>query len=189
MNILCEVNWWSWLQRTIIFTTYATYDFCLMFTKNVQKCFMLTSLLPSSTGSITPTVELNGLAMKRGEPAIYRPLDPKPMPNYRANYNFRGMFNQRWAHHWTSSKVIRIHMAWKLSCYIYPTQPDCQKYDRNGRADWFQQELLLQNWERPADGVTCPSDSILSREPGSDQGSPAWVIISVDQKSNLSFQF
>lgn len=49
------------------------------------------------TGSITPTVELNGLAMKRGEPAIYRPLDPKPMPNYRANYNFRGMFNQRWA--------------------------------------------------------------------------------------------
>lgn len=47
------------------------------------------------TGSITPTVELNGLAMKRGEPAIYRPLDPKPMPNYRANYNFRGMFNQR----------------------------------------------------------------------------------------------
>uniref|UniRef100_H3CRX3 Double-stranded RNA-binding protein Staufen homolog 2 n=1 Tax=Tetraodon nigroviridis TaxID=99883 RepID=H3CRX3_TETNG len=43
----------------------------------------------SNPGSITPTVELNGLAMKRGEPAIYRPLDPKPMPNYRANYNFR----------------------------------------------------------------------------------------------------
>ncbi|KAI1902292.1 hypothetical protein AGOR_G00043220 [Albula goreensis] len=51
--------------------------------------------LNSNPGSITPTVELNGLAMKRGEPAIYRPLDPKPMPNYRANYNFRGMFNQR----------------------------------------------------------------------------------------------
>ncbi|XP_018955283.1 double-stranded RNA-binding protein Staufen homolog 2-like [Cyprinus carpio] len=50
----------------------------------------------SNPGSITPTVELNGLAMKRGEPAIYRPLDPKPIPNYRANYNFRGMFNQRY---------------------------------------------------------------------------------------------
>ncbi|KAK1807014.1 hypothetical protein P4O66_004855, partial [Electrophorus voltai] len=49
----------------------------------------------SNPGSITPTVELNGLAMKRGEPAIYRPLEPKPIPNYRANYNFRGMFNQR----------------------------------------------------------------------------------------------
>lgn len=52
-------------------------------------------LLLFFTGSITPTVELNGLAMKRGEPAIYRPLDPKPLPNYRANYNFRGMYNQR----------------------------------------------------------------------------------------------
>ncbi|MGH0124974.1 UNVERIFIED_CONTAM: hypothetical protein FKN15_005525 [Acipenser sinensis] len=51
-------------------------------------------------GSITPTVELNGLAMKRGEPAIYRSLDPKPLPNYRANYNFRGMFNQR---------IIQVH--------------------------------------------------------------------------------
>uniref|UniRef100_A0A8C6EBE8 DRBM domain-containing protein n=1 Tax=Microcebus murinus TaxID=30608 RepID=A0A8C6EBE8_MICMU len=50
----------------------------------------------NNPGSITPTVELNGLAMKRGEPAIYRPLDPKPFPNYRANYNFRGMYNQRY---------------------------------------------------------------------------------------------
>lgn len=62
-----------------------------MFTTNCH-CH---SYLLSYAGSITPTVELNGLAMKRGEPAIYRPLDPKPMPNYRANYNFRGMFNQR----------------------------------------------------------------------------------------------
>ncbi|KAL8182016.1 UNVERIFIED_CONTAM: Double-stranded RNA-binding protein Staufen 2 [Gekko kuhli] len=48
----------------------------------------------NNPGSITPTVELNGLAMKRGEPAIYRPLDQKPVPNYRVNYNFRGMYNQ-----------------------------------------------------------------------------------------------
>ncbi|XP_072460982.1 double-stranded RNA-binding protein Staufen homolog 2 isoform X4 [Notamacropus eugenii] len=58
----------------------------------------------SNPGSITPTVELNGLAMKRGEPAIYRPLDPKPFPNYRANYNFRGMYNQSCQH--SSLKTI-----------------------------------------------------------------------------------
>ncbi|NP_001080784.1 staufen double-stranded RNA binding protein 2 S homeolog [Xenopus laevis] len=46
--------------------------------------------------SITPTVELNGLAMRRGEPAIYRSLDPKPLPNHRANYNYRGMYHQRY---------------------------------------------------------------------------------------------
>ncbi|XP_073439931.1 double-stranded RNA-binding protein Staufen homolog 2 isoform X2 [Dendrobates tinctorius] len=34
--------------------------------------------------------------MKRGEPAIYRPLDPKPLPNHRTNYNYRGMYNQRY---------------------------------------------------------------------------------------------
>uniref|UniRef100_A0A3Q3Q174 Double-stranded RNA-binding protein Staufen homolog 2 n=1 Tax=Monopterus albus TaxID=43700 RepID=A0A3Q3Q174_MONAL len=59
--------------------------------------------------SITPTVELNGLAMKRGEPAVYRPLDPKPMPNYRANYNFRGMFNQRY--HYPVPKIFYVQLS------------------------------------------------------------------------------
>ncbi|KAF2981975.1 hypothetical protein EK904_011929 [Melospiza melodia maxima] len=46
--------------------------------------------------------------MKRGEPAIYRPLDPKPIPNYRANYNFRGMYNQRLAYKGTTlSGIVR----------------------------------------------------------------------------------
>ncbi|XP_046880038.1 double-stranded RNA-binding protein Staufen homolog 2 isoform X1 [Hypomesus transpacificus] len=63
----------------------------------------------SNPGSITPTVELNGLAMKRGEPAIYRPLDPKPMPNYRANYNFRGIFNQRY--HYPVPKIFYVQLS------------------------------------------------------------------------------
>ncbi|KAM7175015.1 double-stranded RNA-binding protein Staufen homolog 2 isoform 3-T7 [Macrochelys suwanniensis] len=62
-----------------------------------------------SEGSITPTVELNGLAMKRGEPAIYRPLDPKPIPNYRANYNFRGMYNQRY--HCPVPKIFYVQLT------------------------------------------------------------------------------
>uniref|UniRef100_A0A3B3XA46 Double-stranded RNA-binding protein Staufen homolog 2 n=1 Tax=Poecilia mexicana TaxID=48701 RepID=A0A3B3XA46_9TELE len=63
----------------------------------------------SNPGSITPTVELNGLAMKRGEPAIYRPLDPKPIPNYRANYNFRGMINQRY--HYPVPKIFYVQLS------------------------------------------------------------------------------
>ncbi|XP_074059775.1 double-stranded RNA-binding protein Staufen homolog 2 isoform X7 [Macrotis lagotis] len=63
----------------------------------------------SNPGSITPTVELNGLAMKRGEPAIYRPLDPKPFPNYRANYNFRGMYNQRY--HCPVPKIFYVQLT------------------------------------------------------------------------------
>ncbi|XP_055969361.1 double-stranded RNA-binding protein Staufen homolog 2 isoform X3 [Sorex fumeus] len=63
----------------------------------------------NNPGSITPTVELNGLAMKRGEPAIYRPLDPKPIPNYRANYNFRGMYNQRY--HCPMPKIFYVQLT------------------------------------------------------------------------------
>ncbi|KAK6491001.1 double-stranded RNA-binding protein Staufen-like protein 2-like isoform X2 [Huso huso] len=70
----------------------------------------------SNPGSITPTVELNGLAMKRGEPAIYRPLDPKPLPNYRANYNFRGMFNQRY--HYPVPKIFYVQLTVGTSEFI-----------------------------------------------------------------------
>ncbi|XP_015271698.1 PREDICTED: double-stranded RNA-binding protein Staufen homolog 2 isoform X2 [Gekko japonicus] len=63
----------------------------------------------NNPGSITPTVELNGLAMKRGEPAIYRPLDQKPVPNYRANYNFRGMYNQRY--HCPVPKIFYVQLT------------------------------------------------------------------------------
>ncbi|XP_072555895.1 double-stranded RNA-binding protein Staufen homolog 2 isoform X2 [Paramormyrops kingsleyae] len=70
----------------------------------------------SNPGSITPTVELNGLAMKRGEPAIYRPLDPKPVPNYRANYNFRGMFNQRY--HYPVPKIFYVQLMVGSSEFI-----------------------------------------------------------------------
>ncbi|XP_049637770.1 double-stranded RNA-binding protein Staufen homolog 2 isoform X3 [Suncus etruscus] len=63
----------------------------------------------NNPGSITPTVELNGLAMKRGEPAIYRPLDPKPIPNHRANYNFRGMYNQRY--HCPMPKIFYVQLT------------------------------------------------------------------------------
>ncbi|XP_078456588.1 double-stranded RNA-binding protein Staufen homolog 2 isoform X2 [Lampetra fluviatilis] len=49
-------------------------------------------MLPA--GSITPTVELNGMAMKLGLPVFYRHFDPPPMPGYRPNYNYRGMPHQ-----------------------------------------------------------------------------------------------
>uniref|UniRef100_A0A8C5W2H5 Staufen double-stranded RNA binding protein 2 n=1 Tax=Microcebus murinus TaxID=30608 RepID=A0A8C5W2H5_MICMU len=70
----------------------------------------------NNPGSITPTVELNGLAMKRGEPAIYRPLDPKPFPNYRANYNFRGMYNQRFVYDNTLNVLLGI---WSQRCETF----------------------------------------------------------------------
>lgn len=51
---------------------------------------------PANT--ITPTVELNALAMKRGEPAIYKPFEHR-LPFYPPNphaYDYRGYCNQRY---------------------------------------------------------------------------------------------
>ncbi|XP_077866790.1 double-stranded RNA-binding protein Staufen homolog 2-like [Saccoglossus kowalevskii] len=60
-------------------------------------------LYNGNPNSMTPTVELNGLAMKRGEPAIYRPIEANPRGPQQGyynrpppNYNFRGMYNQRY---------------------------------------------------------------------------------------------
>jgi len=47
-------------------------------------------------GTITPTVELNALAMKRGEAAVYKSIEPQPSPYYPSNMDFRGMYNQRY---------------------------------------------------------------------------------------------
>ena len=48
--------------------------------------------------NITPTVELNALAMKRGEPAVYTFLDtvrPHGQQPLASGSIFRGMYNQR----------------------------------------------------------------------------------------------
>lgn len=48
--------------------------------------------------SLTPTVMLNALVMRRGEPAVYHHIE-MPRPNYNnrpANMDFRGMYNQRY---------------------------------------------------------------------------------------------
>lgn len=53
-------------------------------------------MLLCAVTNITPTVELNALAMKRGEPAVYKSLDTKPQQPYPPpSLDFRGMFNQR----------------------------------------------------------------------------------------------
>ncbi|XP_046581471.1 double-stranded RNA-binding protein Staufen homolog [Haliotis rubra] len=51
----------------------------------------------TETNNITPTVELNALAMKRGEPAVYKPIEPRHPQFYSPpNFDYRGMYNQRY---------------------------------------------------------------------------------------------
>jgi len=62
-------------------------------------CVLLTEVGVTNL-SVTPTVELNALAMKRGELAVYRPIEHKTaapaQPYCIQTYNFRGgYFNRR----------------------------------------------------------------------------------------------
>ena len=65
-------------------------------------------------GSVTPTVELNALAMKRGEPAIYRNIENRNMYYPPHNYDFRGMYNQRWAGEYRASWILWKTITFKL---------------------------------------------------------------------------
>ncbi|XP_055997431.1 double-stranded RNA-binding protein Staufen homolog isoform X2 [Ostrea edulis] len=56
---------------------------------------------------ITPTVELNALAMKRGEQTIYKPTEAqRQLPYYQCppNYNYRGLYNQRYHY----PRIVRV---------------------------------------------------------------------------------
>lgn len=60
--------------------------------------------------NITPTVELNALAMKRGEPAVYRPIEPPRSQYYPPNYDFRGMYNQRYHYSGRYQRVFYVSL-------------------------------------------------------------------------------
>ncbi|GAB1600139.1 double-stranded RNA-binding protein Staufen homolog isoform X1 [Argonauta hians] len=51
----------------------------------------------NGANTITPTVELNALAMKRGEPAIYKSFEHRHLiyAHLPHNYEYRGYYNQR----------------------------------------------------------------------------------------------
>nr|NP_001191404.1 staufen [Aplysia californica]AAO38741.1 staufen [Aplysia californica] len=77
----------------------------------------------SADGNITPTVELNALAMKRGEPALYKSIEPQQPPYYhQPNMDFRGLYNQRYHQYMRASRDPRYRgngVLWPLR-YHYP---------------------------------------------------------------------
>ncbi|XP_030624618.1 double-stranded RNA-binding protein Staufen homolog 2 isoform X2 [Chanos chanos] len=137
----------------------------------------------SNPGSITPTVELNGLAMKRGEPAIYRPLDPKPVPNYRANYNFRGMFNQRY--HYPVPKVFYVQLTVGNSEFIGEGRTR-QAARHNAAMKALQ---ALRNEPIPEKPPQCPEDKNETEENSDASKSEISLVYEIALKRNLPVNF
>lgn len=65
------------------------------------------------SSGVTPTVELNALAMKRGELAEYRcTRAARSPPPYMANYNYRGMFHHRYP------PMMRFHQPCSVALHV-----------------------------------------------------------------------
>ncbi|XP_075936251.1 double-stranded RNA-binding protein Staufen homolog 2 isoform X1 [Anarhichas minor] len=137
----------------------------------------------SNPGSITPTVELNGLAMKRGEPAIYRPLDPKPMPNYRANYNFRGMFNQRY--HYPVPKIFYVQLS--VGSHEFIGEGRTRQAARHNAA--MKALQALRNEPIPERPLQSPEEKGESEEGTDASKSEISLVYEIALKRNLSVNF
>lgn len=139
--------------------------------------------------------------MKRGEPAIYRPLDPKPFPNYRANYNFRGMYNQRFVCLlWFCSYLLFYGYCksfWNSQsifyCNEYSPWAVCMELGKSGlqgifkgitkEITGFQELVFTELWERciGVGGTTFQSHSAV----GAD--SPAASLTSSQADAELNY--
>lgn len=61
----------------------------------LHKCSLIFRFILIFVGNITPTVELNALAMKRGEPTIYTFVELPSFPPTPNTYNYqRGLYTQ-----------------------------------------------------------------------------------------------
>ncbi|XP_057680574.1 double-stranded RNA-binding protein Staufen homolog 2 [Corythoichthys intestinalis] len=137
----------------------------------------------SNPGSITPTVELNGLAMKRGEPAIYRPLDPKPMPNYRACYNFRGIFNQRY--HYPILKIFHVQLS--VGSHEFIGEGRTRQAARHNAA--MKALQALRNEPIPERPPQDPKENVESEEGADASKSEISLVYEIALKRNLTVNF
>ncbi|XP_054622332.1 double-stranded RNA-binding protein Staufen homolog 2 [Dunckerocampus dactyliophorus] len=137
----------------------------------------------SNPGSITPTVELNGLAMKRGEPAIYRPLDPKPLPNYRACYNFRGIYNQRY--HYPVPKIFYVQLS--VGSHEFIGEGRTRQAARHNAA--MKALQALRNKPIPERPPQDPEENVESEEGADASKSEISLVYEIALKRNLTVNF
>lgn len=109
----------------------------------------------------TPTVELNALAMKRGEQTMYRPLDNRQNYYPPPNYNYRGMYQQRY-HYPRAPRVFQVCLKVGPREFIGegPTRQDA-RHDAATKALAMLSKLPMPSeQDQKAEAATSPSDDV-----------------------------
>uniref|UniRef100_A0A2C9M153 DRBM domain-containing protein n=1 Tax=Biomphalaria glabrata TaxID=6526 RepID=A0A2C9M153_BIOGL len=73
--------------------------------------FCSSNSVDSGDENITPTVELNALAMKRGEAAVYKAIEPQQPPYFQPGMDYRGLYSQRWPELLNKSKLFFLEIC------------------------------------------------------------------------------
>ncbi|PNF27239.1 hypothetical protein B7P43_G05304 [Cryptotermes secundus] len=164
--------------------------------------------------NITPTVELNALAMKRGEPAVYtfmepphhhgnhsgaphNPYVPPPVPPGH-NFNYRGMYNQRYHHYGKSPGgfqpslfMVSLRVGTRDFLGEGPTA-QAARHDAASKALHQLKSLplpedSLQHCDAgiQENGTTCG----LENDPNADLKSPISLVHEIALKRNLPVNF
>ncbi|GLH04028.1 Maternal effect protein staufen [Gryllus bimaculatus] len=169
--------------------------------------------------NITPTVELNALAMKRGEPAVYTFVEPphngaphNPYLPPNPTFNYRGMYNQ-----------VRGYLCEQNRRNLSSRGPpyfDPQRYHHYGKGPGFHptfyvslrvgtREFLgegptaqaarhdaasralsqLRNLPLPEESLRCDAGSCLENDPNADLKSPISLVHEIALKRNLPVNF
>merc|ERR1719412_3356644 len=153
----------------------------------------------TKNANVTPTVELNALAMKRGEPTTYIFLEPNrantnQYPPSHPSINFRGMYNQRYHCGRGPGSPPVFHVQLRVGNREFTGEgatAQAAKHGAAGKALKMLKELPMPDGKSKLDPTTLPfvPDLTNASSEYDELKSPISLVHEVALKRNLQVHF
>uniref|UniRef100_A0A4D5RA94 Double-stranded RNA-binding protein Staufen-like protein n=1 Tax=Scolopendra viridis TaxID=118503 RepID=A0A4D5RA94_SCOVI len=141
------------------------------------------------TGNVTPTVELNALAMKRGEPAVYKIIEPHRHHYVPPNFNFRGMYNQRY-HYQRTPQMFYVSLSVGNRAFLGEGRTSqAARHNAAAKALKMLRDLPLPDHANKAVEENKENGPNENLDPDSELKSPIGLVHEIALKRNLSVAF
>ncbi|XP_037793787.1 double-stranded RNA-binding protein Staufen homolog isoform X1 [Penaeus monodon] len=136
---------------------------------------------------LTPTVELNALAMKRGEAAVYTFMETPRPPNPYFNMppNIRAMYNQKYYGRPPLYPIFFVTLRVGTREFIGEgTTAQQAKHNAASKALKLMKQLPM-----PENATTCTQGDLSDLDPNADLKSPISLVHEIALKRNLTVAF
>lgn len=136
---------------------------------------------------LTPTVELNALAMKRGEAAIYTFMETPRPPNPYFNMppNIRAMYNQKYYGRPPLYPIFFVTLRVGTREFI-GEGTTAQQAKHNAASKALK---LMKTLPMPENATTCTQGDLSDLDPNADLKSPISLVHEIALKRNLTVTF